>query len=340
MTGPDRAPAVRDDARALPGLGLARLAAYLDRVAPELVGGPLRGTVLAGGKSNLTYEVTDGRSRFVVRRPPLGHVLATAHDMGREYRVLHALAPTRVPVPGVLLHCPDPEVLGAPFYLMRFVEGRVYRVPAELTPLGPDQVTNLARSLVETLGHLHAVPPASVGLAGFGRPDGFAARQVRRWKTQIDASRSRDLPGVEELHDRLAAAVPPAGAATVVHGDFRLDNAVVGAGGGIRAVLDWEMSTLGDPLTDLGLLLVYSARLAAPGWPDAEGLAAEYARRTGRDLSDLGWYVAFASFKLAAILEGVHYRYVRGQTVGPGFDRVGEQVPPLIAQGLTTLGGA
>lgn len=324
----------------LPGLDLGRLRAHLDRTAPDLVTGPLRGAVLAGGRSNLSYEVTDGRTRFVVRRPPLGHVLATAHDMGREYRVQRALAPTPVPVPRVLLHCADPDVIGAPFYLMRYVRGRVYRVPAELTAPGPAAVAGLARSLVRTLGDLHAVAPDRVGLADFGRPDGFTARQVRRWKTQLDASRSRDLPGIEELHHRLAAAVPAAGDATVVHGDFRLDNAVVGPDGEIRAVLDWEMSTLGDPLTDLGLLLVYSARLHAPGWPTPAELAADYADRTGRDVSDLDWYVAFASFKLAVILEGVHYRYVRGQTVGAGFDRVGERVPPLIAAGLSTLGGS
>ncbi|MGW4462795.1 phosphotransferase family protein [Micromonospora sp. NPDC004704] len=337
MSGP-RSAADPQPGRALPGLDLARLRGYLDREAPDLVDGPLRGGVLPGGKSNITYAVTDGRTRFVVRRPPLGHVLATAHDMGREYRVQRALAPTPVPVPRVLLHCPDPDVIGAPFYLMSHVEGRVYRVPAELTPLGPAAVAGLARSLVHTLADLHAVAPDSVGLADFGRPDGFAARQVRRWKTQLDASRSRDLPGIEELYDRLAAAVPVAGAPTVVHGDFRLDNAVVGPDGDIRAVLDWEMSTLGDPLTDLGLLLVYSARLHAPGWPAPDELAVTYADRTGRDVRDLGWYVAFASFKLAVILEGVHYRYVRGQTVGAGFDRVGERVPPLIAQGLSTLG--
>lgn len=321
----------------LPGLDLDRLTRYLERAVPGLLAGPVRAALLPGGRSNLTYAVTDGRSRWVLRRPPLGHVLATAHDMGREYRVLAALAPTGVPVPEVVHHCPDPAVLGVPFYLMRQVSGRVYREPAELAGWAPAAVRALALTLVDILADLHAVDPAGVGLGDFGRPAGFAARQVRRWKRQLDASRSRDLPGIEELHDRLAAAVPAHSGGVIVHGDFRLDNVIVGPDRTVRAVLDWEMSTLGDPLTDLALLLVYAERLDVPGQPDGAELAAHYARRTGRCLDDLDWYLAFAAFKLAAILEGVHYRYVQGQTVGDGFDTVGAQVPPLVAQGLARI---
>ena len=321
----------------LPGLDLHRLTAHLDQTAPGLLAGALRGALLPGGRSNLTYAVTDGRSRWVLRRPPLGHVLATAHDMGREHRVMRALAPTTVPVPEMVHHCPDPAVLGAPFYLMSEVPGRVYREPAELTGLGPAGVRDLAFRLVDILAELHAVDPAEVGLADFGRPDGFTARQVRRWKRQLDASRSRDLPGIEELHSRLAAAVPGNQAGVIVHGDFRLDNVLVGPDRTVRAVLDWEMSTLGDPLTDLALLLLYAGRIDAPGQPDGAELAGHYARRSGRRLADLDWYLAFAAFKLAVILEGVHYRYVHGQTVGAGFDAVGARVPPLVAQGLERI---
>ncbi|PZG24275.1 acyl-CoA dehydrogenase [Micromonospora craterilacus] len=331
----DRAPGVR--VPELPGLDLDRLAAYLDRAAPGLVGGALRGKLLAGGRSNLTYAVTDGHARWVLRRPPLGHVLATAHDMGREYRVMAALAPTTVPVPPMVHHCPDPVVLGAPFYLMGYVPGWVHREPADLAAWSPPQVRALALALVDLLAELHTIDPAEVGLADFGRPDGFNARQVRRWKRQLDASRSRDLPGIDELHDRLTAAVPAVGAGAVLHGDFRLDNVLLGDDRTVRAVLDWEMSTLGDPLADLALSLRYATRVDAPGQPGTGELAARYAQRTGRPVDGLDWYLAFAAFKLAVILEGVHYRYVCGQTVGDGFDTVGARVPPLIAEGLATI---
>ncbi|MEV0606039.1 phosphotransferase family protein [Polymorphospora rubra] len=336
----------------LPGLDLARLREHLDRQAPDLVTGQLRADLLVGGRSNLTYAVTDGTSRWVLRRPPLGHVLATAHDMTREYRVLSALGPLGFPVPPTVLLCPDPAVLGAPFYLMGQVEGVIHRDPAELERLGPDRVRALVLALVTTLADLHAVPPAQVGLADFGRPEGYNDRQVRRWKRQLDASRSRDVPGIEQLHGRLAAAVPACGAGTIVHGDFRLDNVLVGPAGEIRAVLDWEMSTLGDPLSDLALMLIYAGRpmpvdggltrpaLAVAGHPDPTEIAAYYARRSGRDTGGLRWYLAFAAFKLAVILEGVHYRYVQGQTVGPGFEGIGAQVAPLVRQAHETLDGA
>ncbi|MEV0729662.1 phosphotransferase family protein [Polymorphospora sp. NPDC050346] len=335
-----------------PGLDLDRLREHLDRHAPGLVAGHLRAELLVGGRSNLTYAVTDGTSRWVLRRPPLGHVLATAHDMTREYRVLSALGPPGFPVPPTVLLCPDPAVLGAPFYLMAHVDGVIHRDPAELERLGPDRVRALVLALVEVLADLHAVPPAEVGLADFGRPQGYNDRQVRRWKRQLDASRGRDVPGIDHLHERLAAAVPAGGAGTIVHGDFRLDNVLIGPEGGIRAVLDWEMSTLGDPLSDLALMLIYADRpmpaadgptrpaLAVPGHPDPAEIAAHYARRSGRDTSGLRWYLAFAAFKLAVILEGVHYRYVRGQTVGPGFEGIGAQVVPLVRQAHETLDGS
>jgi aminoglycoside phosphotransferase (APT) family kinase protein len=332
-----------------PGLDLDRLRAYLDGAVPGLLAGPLQGQVLAGGRSNLTYLVGDGATRWVVRRPPLGHVLATAHDMAREYTVMAALAATPVPVPRMTHLCADPDVIGAPFYLMEYVEGDVLRDPAELDRLGPAAVRALVLSTVDVLADLHAVPPDSVGLADFGRPEGFNERQVRRWKRQLDASHSRDVPGIEQLHARLAAAVPDCVGPAIVHGDYRLDNLVVGADHRIRAVLDWEMSTLGDPLADVALMVVYAGRpmpssrgldrapLSVPGHPSTGELVDRYAERSGRDLSRLRWYVAFAAFKLAVILEGVHYRYVRGQTVGEGFERMGEAVAPLVAQGHRTL---
>ncbi|UFQ14722.1 MULTISPECIES: phosphotransferase family protein [Streptomyces] len=333
-----------------PGLDLDQLRGHLDRERPGLVGGPLTARLIEGGRSNLTYAVTDGAARWVVRRPPLGHVLATAHDMRREHRVIEALHPTNVPVPAPLLLCDDDSVIGAPFYVMEFVDGTPYRTAEELAPLGPERTRAAVLGLVDTLVDLHAVDPAAVGLGDFGRPDGFLDRQLRRWGKQLDASRNRDLAGIDELHAALGRSLPASPAPAVVHGDYRLDNVLIGDDDRIKAILDWEMSTLGDPLTDLGLLVMYSARLevpdspvsttaGAPGHPDPAELIERYAARSGRDVSAVSWYTAFAWFKLAVILEGIHYRYTLGQTVGAGFDRIGELVPVFIEHGRRTLQG-
>ncbi|MEW2387894.1 phosphotransferase family protein [Streptomyces venezuelae] len=331
-----------------PGLDLDQLRGHLDRERPGLVGGPLSARLIEGGRSNLTYAVTDGTSRWVVRRPPLGHVLATAHDMKREHRVIAALHPTDVPVPAPVLLCEDETVIGSPFYVMEFVDGTPYRTAEELAPLGPERTREAVLGLVDTLVDLHAVDPAAVGLGDFGRPEGFLDRQLRRWGKQLDASRNRELAGIDELHAALGRSLPDSPAPTVIHGDYRLDNVLMGDDDRIRAILDWEMSTLGDPLTDLGLLVMYSAKLevpespvsttaGAPGHPDPAELIERYAARSGRDVSAVSWYTAFAWFKLAVILEGIHYRYTLGQTVGAGFDRIGELVPVFVRHGLTTL---
>ncbi|MGW2644400.1 phosphotransferase family protein [Streptomyces sp. NPDC001393] len=334
-----------------PGLDLDRLRAHLDRERPGLVTGPLTGRLIEGGRSNLTYALSDGTSKWVVRRPPLGHVLATAHDMKREHRVISALHPTQVPVPRPVLLCESPEadaVLGAPFYVMEFVDGTPYRTAQQLAPLGAERTRNAVLSLVDTLVDLHAVDPAAVGLQDFGRPEGFLDRQLRRWGKQLDASRNRELAGIDELHAALGRSLPVSPAPAVVHGDYRLDNVLIGDDDTIKAILDWEMSTLGDPLTDLGLLVMYSQPLGmaespvsttaeAPGHPSPRELIERYAERSGRDVSGVSWYTAFAWFKLAVILEGIHYRYTLGQTVGRGFDRIGDLVPVFIDHGLTTL---
>ncbi|MGP9021724.1 phosphotransferase family protein [Streptomyces sp. BR1] len=331
-----------------PGLDPERLRAHLDLVRPGLVNGPLSARLVEGGRSNLTYIVTDGTGQWVVRRPPLGHVLATAHDMKREHRVISALHPTAVPVPEPILLCEDESVLGSPFYVMEYVAGTPYRTAEQLAPLGPERTRAAILGLVDTLVELHAVDPEAVGLGDFGRPEGFLDRQLRRWGKQLDASRNRDLPGIDELHAALGRALPNSPAPTVIHGDYRLDNVLVGDDDRIKAVLDWEMSTLGDPLTDLGLLVMYSAELrvkdspvsttaGAAGHPAPAELIERYAARSGRDTSAISWYTAFAWFKLAVILEGIHYRYTLGQTVGAGFDRIGDLVPVFIEHGLTTL---
>jgi aminoglycoside phosphotransferase (APT) family kinase protein len=332
----------------LPGLDLARFATWFDDVSPGEIGGPVRGRLISGGRSNLTYEVSDGTRAWVVRRPPLGHVLATAHDMGREYRVITALRDTDVPVPLTYALCTDPDVLGAPFYVMSKVDGVPYRTADQLAEVGPIRARAIAEHMIGTLAVLHAVPPAEVGLADFGRPEGFLARQVRRWKQQLDASRSRPLAGIDELHALLAADPPDGSPPAIVHGDYRLDNVLVDADDKVAAVVDWEMATLGDPLTDVGLLVVYQQmdRLgdgpmasAAPGYPSVAEVLALYAARSGRDLSDLGFYIALASFKAAVILEGIHFRYVHGQTVGEGFEQIGTMVEPLVAAGLAAMQG-
>ena len=333
----------------VPGLDLAAYAAYFSGAHPGAITGPLRATVLPGGKSNITYDVTDGDHHWVVRRPPLGHVLATAHDMTREYRVISALSGTKVPVPDTLLLCEDPAVTGAPFYVMSKVPGTAYRTAPQLEAVGAERTRIMATRMINTLADLHAVDPAAVGLADFGHPQGFLGRQVRRWKKQLDASRSRDLPGADELHAALEARVPAESAAAIVHGDYRLDNLLVGEGDQITAVLDWEMATLGDPLTDVATLLAYQqlAHLdtgyavadaaTAPGFPDAAGIADAYGQRSGRDLSHLDFYLGLAFFKIAVICEGIYYRFTQGQTLGEGFGDIGAAPEPLIQAGLATM---
>ena len=341
------------------GLDLDALSEYLapltsagDRPArwPEPGSAPaLAAELIEGGKSNMTYRLTDGSHDWVLRRPPLGHVLATAHDMAREYRVMSALAPTAVPVPAMVTLCEDTSVIGSPFYVMEYVGGSVLRRTVDTAGLAADQRTALAYQLIDTLTDLHDVDPAEVGLGDFGHPDGFLERQVRRWTRQLEQSRSRDIPGIDDLADELATRVPASQRACVVHGDYRLDNVIVGPGQQIRAVLDWEMSTLGDPLCDLGLLPVYA--VPAPGvaglisdgmgphngFPSIESLITRYADRSGLDVSHLSWYTALGYYKLAAICEGIHYRYTAGQTVGPGFDQIGDIVGPLVTAGREVL---
>ncbi|MBB2892709.1 phosphotransferase family protein [Flexivirga oryzae] len=332
----------------LPGLDLQALQRFLVDASPGLLDGPLTAELIVGGKSNLTYIVSDGARDVVVRRPPLGHVLATAHDMTREHRVMAALADTAVPVPVMYAACTDPEVLGAPFYVMERVAGTPYRSADELNALGPERVRGIADAVTDTLVALHAVDPAGVGLADFGRPDGYLERQVHRWRRQMQASKSRELAGEEELHQRLAAAIPASGGAAIVHGDFRMDNTLIDDTDHVTAVLDWEMATLGDPLSDVALMLVYQALVnVAPhavstvsqaiGHPTREEIVQRYSERSGRDVSHLAFHEALAYYKLAAILEGIYFRHQQGQTVGAGFEDIGGSTEPLLAAGLAVI---
>jgi aminoglycoside phosphotransferase (APT) family kinase protein len=287
---------------------------------------PLAYERIAGGLSNLTYRVDDVAGRhWALRRPPLGKRLGSAHDMGREHRVVAALGPTDVPVPTVRGLCEDESVTGAPFYVMDFVEGPILRGIAEAATF-PDEGDRRAigERVADTLAAIHAVDPDAVGLGDLGRKEDYVARQLRRWQGQWEKSKTRELATVDRVHERLAARIPEQGPATIVHGDYRLDNMILSPSGEVAAVVDWELCTLGDPLADLGTLMAYWPRRGggmialgepanlAPGFPTREELADRYAERSGRDVSQLDYYLALGYWKLAIILEGVYARYAAG----------------------------
>ena len=318
--------------------------------------------IIHGGRSNLTYrldfpgsrkggadELADGdpAARLVLRRPPLGHVLPTAHDMSREYRVLSALHGTDIPVAAPVAFCADTEVIGAPFYVMEYVDGVAVRTQQQAAAITPEQARLISGDLAGMLAAIHGVDVAAVGLSDFGKPDGYLRRQFSRWQRQWELSASREVPGYQDLVARLAAGLPEGGEGTLVHGDFRLDNVLIQLSlpPRIAAVVDWEMSTLGDPLADLALTLVYwadpedtewlevqigSTATSGPGFISRAEFAARYAALTGRDLSGIGYYMAFGCFKLAVVLEGIHARFLQRKTVGEGFEREGPAVPFLI----------
>ena len=310
----------------------------------------LEATIIGHGRSNLTYRLgSDGQS-WVLRRPPLSHVQASAHDMGREYRVISALAGTDVAVPKTYAICEDSDVIGAPFYIMEHVEGLVPTDPKLVTERYTEQQQRyMGERLVDTLVALHTLDPNDVGLGDFGKPQGYIERQVRRFTEQLEKVKTRDLPELEELAKRLPRAIPEQSDGTIVHGDYRLDNAMVTADGNIAAVLDWEMSTLGDPLADLGILRMYwrdrdatgeqasigsVGVITLPGFPSWDEGRARYEKKSGRDLGNLDFYIVLANFKLGVILENMHARFKAGGTVGAGFELIGAQVLILARAGL------
>lgn len=302
--------------------------------------GPLELQVLSGGRSNLTYLVRVGDRDLVVRRRPIGAVPAGAHDMAREHRVLAALGGTGLPVPLVHAYCDDESIVGAPFYVMDRVVGRVFHRGSDVVDLSEDQALAVSLAAVDVLGRLHAVDYADVGLAELGRPEGFVARRIGRWLEQWHRSEHRDHPLVDTLGAALASAVPSQASSTLIHGDYRLGNLLISLDGGahVAAVLDWEMSTLGDPLTDLAHLMVYwdspsgrrtheSQTIAEhPGFPDSAALAAHYGAATGRDLTDLDFYLAFEHWRAAIIKEGIFVRTRRGDHPEEDADDLGDTV--------------
>jgi aminoglycoside phosphotransferase (APT) family kinase protein len=312
---------------------------------------PLRFERLQGGHSNLTYRVVDGTGRSVVlRRPPEGHLLPTAHDMGREHRLIAALGGTEVPVPPALAHCDDESVTGAPFYVMGHVDGVVLHT-ADLARehFSEAERREVGESFVDVLARLHAVAPDDVGLGDLSRKQDYIARQLRTWWRQYEASRTHDDPGLVRVHEWLQANIPEQGPARVVHGDYRLGNCITGPDRRIAAVLDWEIATLGDPLADLGYVLATwpepgddlvastASTSMAAGFPTRDELADAYAAATGADVSGIDYYVAWANWKTACIVQGVYRRYRDGalDTTGVEVDGFRDNV-----EAATTLAGA
>lgn len=334
----------------LPGMNTAALEQFL-RSQGMTVDGSLTVEMISGGRSNLTYKAYDDSSTWVVRRPPTSGLTPSAHDMAREWAVTAGLATTDVPVAAAVAFDREGAVLGAPMTVVEFVPGRVIRTGTDLADLTDAQVTANADELIRVLARLHAVDPAAVGLEKFGRPDGFVSRQVATWARQWDKVKTRELPDVEKLHRALEAAIPARSASSIVHGDYRVDNTILDADdvGSVAAVVDWEMSTLGDPLTDVALMCVYrqpvfdavlgvDAAWTSERYPSADDLAQQYAVASGRDLDDWGFYIALANFKLGVIGEGITHRALLGSDTGDGARDAALATGEFVAAGLRALG--
>ena len=307
------------------GIDHDNLVRWFDRQVGGLVAGSdgrLDFELITGGRSNLTFRVSDGPGRrWVLRRPPMGHVLDTAHDMSRAHRIISALADSGVPVPAVVGLCQDEAVNGAPFYVMDFVPGVVVRTIEEATGIPVHARRRMGESLVEVLARLHAVDLDAVGLADLGRHEGYIERQLKRWRRQFVDATTREVPGVLETHEILAARVPAQQGVAIVHGDYRLDNCMMDPAGPVAAVLDWELCTLGDVLADVAGMVAYGDErttggapppTAAEGFPSTNEVRELYARHGTRDLDELDFYVAFAYWRIACIVEGVYSRYAAG----------------------------
>lgn len=342
---------MRTDASPLDGLDLGALDVHLREIGVPRHG-ELRGELIAGGRSNLTFLVFDDAAKWVLRRPPMHGLTPSAHDMAREYKVVAALENTAVPVAHAVTMRNDDSVLGAPFQMVDFVPGRVVRYSEELTALGDQRAIDACvDSLIKVLADLHALDPEAVGLGDFGKPTGYLERQVRRWGGQWDLVRLDDDPrdaDVKRLHGALGEALPPQTRSSIVHGDYRIDNTMLDAEDAtkVRAVLDWEMSTLGDPLSDAALMCVYrhpmfdmvhaNAAWSSPQIPSADQLAQKYSVAAGLPLDHWEFYMALAYFKLAIIAAGIQFRDRMGGATEYG-DKVGEAVAPLVAAGLSEL---
>ena len=312
---------------------------------------PLRYERIVGGHSNLTYLVTDASDvRYVLRRPPLGDLLATAHNVTREHDIMEAVAGSGVPVPSMLGVCHDESVTDAPFYVMGYVDGVVLHSRSDVDRLLPSEEARrvAGESMVDALVALHAIDVDAAGLGDLARRVGFLERQLKRWSAQWDTYDLHDLDGMPRLHEWLMDNRPPEGSARIVHGDFRLGNALLGTDGALLAIVDWELCTLGDPFADVAYLLrswaAPDARFGdddlpslAPGFPTADALAARYAAQSGASLEHLDYWLAFTAWRAAAILGGVYRRYLDGKMGVPpeGLQLFRMEVESRLHQGLT-----
>lgn len=321
------------------GYDIPSVEAWLKYHVPHLTH-PLRWTKLEGGHSNLTYLLEDARGqKAVIRRPPLGELLPKAHDMAREWAVISALSKTKVPVPKAFGFCDDVAITGARFYVMGHIDGRPLYNAADTERLVPqDKRMRLAHSFIEVLADLHAIDPDEAGLTDLGKKDDYIGRQLktwyRSWMASVEPAKLDDARA-HELQKYFLENTPAQGPARIVHGDYGLHNCLVGADCTIAAVVDWEISTLGDPLADLAYALnpwpdptdatppLPEAALAPKGFPPRSELATRYAERTGRDLSKLDFYIGFNRWKTAAILHGVYARYMEGKKSTEGVDLEG-----------------
>ena len=320
-----------------PGLRLASLSKWMqDNIADFDSSSPIQATLLAGGRSNVSYKLTDASgSSWVLRRPPLGHIMPSAHDMGREFRVLSGLNSVSYPTPTTRGYCEDESIIGAKFMLMDFVDGRVIESAKTASSFTAQQASEISQELVDTLARLHAVDPVAAGLDQLGKPAGYLQRQVKRWGEQWQITKTRGLPEIEQLHAWLETAiarVPEDLPTSIVHGDYRIDNVILASDKSeIVAVLDWEMSTLGDPISDLAISLVYWSQAtdtlrkqipvaedvtSGPGFWSRQQVLDRYVSQTGLDISHLDECVALACFKLAVIMESIHHRNLSGQQLG------------------------
>ncbi len=333
-----------------PGLASANLRRLLDENGVDVVG-DLRIDLISGGRSNLTFDVRDDVHHWVARRPPVGGLTPSAHDMEREWAVTSALTRTDVPVAPTVAIDRSGDVIGAPCTVVEFVDGDVIRSSDDLSRLSDAQVETSVDALVRTLADLHAVDYSAVGLAEFGRPEGFAARQIKLWARQWGIVKTRELDDVDRLVRILSDRVPSAARNTIVHGDFRIDNTILAPGdpGRVAAVVDWELSALGDPITDVALMCVYrqpvfssvlgfDAAWTSDRLPDADSLAERYAQATGADLGDWAFYLGLANLKLGVIAEGITHRALQGGSSGAaGAEKAAEATASFIAQGLEAV---
>ncbi len=336
-------------------LPVAALEAYLATCLPEVTG-PITVEQFRHGHSNLTYLVRVGNREFVLRRPPFGNQVKTAHDMGREFRVLTKLSNVFPPAPRPYIHCDDASVLGVPFYLMERRRGVVLRHAYDShssQTLDPPTARQLSKALIDTLARLHALDYKEAGLADLGKPDGYVARQVTGWITRYANAQTDSHPAMDRIAEWLTNHMPTVSDAAIVHNDFKYDNLVLDPADLTRvvAVLDWEMATIGDPLMDLGTTLGYWVEAsdpeavrtgafgptALPGSLSRRELADRYAERSGRDVSDVLFYYCFGVYKIAVIVQQIYARYVRGHTQDERFAHLNERVSALSQAAVLAL---